>query len=249
LQHAVFHLLGPDVVMMNWLLAISDGTGYIYNPRTDKILDLRQYHITNTRNFKPRGFNLSASTILDMSNWSSWFRPWATKFATALKTCLIYFISTNIVSFLLRVAQERLLELSLQIKSHQQAGRSILPLFVTHVADSFIFLPITAGVVFFLREFYQGDWKMALMVLTVLWFCEAYSFIRYDVSYCMVTHCVHWALYQFVCLNQRVCFFIKTVFAVYRECTSFLERYSCSLHWSISISSHSHLVSHTSLWA
>lgn len=178
LQHTVFRLLGPDIVMMNWLLAISDGTGYIYNPRTDKLLDLRQYHITNTRNSKPRGFNLSASTILDMSNWSSWFRPWATKFATALKTCLIYFISTNIVSFLLRVTQARLLELALQIRSHWQAGRSILPLFVTHVADSFVFVPITIGVVFFLREFYQWDWRIAMMVLIVLWFCEAFSFIR-----------------------------------------------------------------------
>ena len=176
LQQVVFGLLGPDLVMMNWLLAVSGGTGYIYNPRRDKIVDLKDYPITNVRNANNRFPSISAGNILDRTQWRNWFRPWVSKIRTITKTCLIYFISTNLVSFLLRVAQERILELSLQIQSHQQQNRSIIPLFVTHVADCFVFIPITVGVLFYLKEFYQGDWVIALTFLAVVFICELFSF-------------------------------------------------------------------------
>ena len=175
LQQTVFKLLGPDLVMINWLLAISNGTGYIYNPRTDKTIDLSQYAILNVRN---SGHRFSIDKVFNLGEWSIWFRPWTSKFRTAIKTCLIYFISTNLVSFLLRVAQERLLELSIEIRNHQQENRSIIPLFVTHVADCFVFIPITVGVLFYLREFYQGNWVIALTVMAVVFICELFSFFR-----------------------------------------------------------------------
>jgi hypothetical protein len=180
LQEVVFRVLGPDLVMMNWLLAISNGTGFVYNPRTDESVDLRQFAIVSVRNAhtrKPQD-NSPLSRLLDLNHWHNWAKPWTSKFRTAIKTCLIYFISTNLVSFLLRVAQERLLELSLQIRSHQQESRSIIPLFVTHVADCFVFVPITVGVLFYLREFYQGNWVIALTVLAVVFLGELFSFVR-----------------------------------------------------------------------
>jgi hypothetical protein len=180
LQGVVFHVLGPDLVMMNWLLAISNGTGFVYNPRTDESVDLRQFAIVNVRNGHTRRPQDTSvlSRFLDFNHWQHWAKPWTSKFRTAIKTCLIYFISTNLASFLLRVAQERLLELSLQIRSHQQEDLSIIPLFVTHVADCFVFVPITVGVLFYLREFYQGNWVIALTVLAVVFVGELFSFVR-----------------------------------------------------------------------
>ena len=94
LQLAVFRLLGPDLVMMNWLLAVSNGTGFIYNPRKDKIVDLEDYPITNVRNANNRFPSFSAGNIFDTTQWSNWFRLRASKIRALIKTCLIYFIST-----------------------------------------------------------------------------------------------------------------------------------------------------------
>lgn len=224
LQETVFRLLGPDLVMINWLLAISNGTGFIYNPRTDdKIVDLSGYAILNVRN---SGLKFSAATLWDAAEWSKWSRPWTSKFRTAVKTCLIYFISTNLVSFLLRVAQERLLKLSLQIRSHQQWNRPIIPLFVSHVADCFIFIPITVGVLFYLREFYQQDWVIALAVLGVVFICELFSFFSvrtvqgiffFPRAFFLLFCLVHFYLFSFpfgfahVAMGMIVCFMLQCV--------------------------------------
>lgn len=226
LQQAVFRLLGPDLVMMNWLLAVSDGTGFIYNPRKDKIVDVEQYPITNVRNANNRFPSVSAGNIFDATQWSNWFRPWTSKIKTAIKTCLIYFISTNLVSFLLRVAQERILELSLQIQSHQQENRSIIPLFVTHVADCFVFIPITVGVLFYLKEFYQGDWIISLTFLAVVFICELFSFFSvrtlhgrlfFPRTFFLLFCLVHFYLFSFpfgfsyVACAAIVCFMLQCV--------------------------------------
>lgn len=224
LQETVFRLLGPDLVMVNWLLAISNGTGFIYNPRTDdKIVDLRGYAILSVRN---SGLKFSAATLWDADEWSKWSRPWTSKFRTAVKTCLIYFISTNLVSFLMSVAQERLLKLSLQIRSHQQENRSIIPLFVSHVADCFIFIPITVGVLFYLREFYQQDWVIALTVLGVVFICELFSFFSvrtaqgiffFPRAFFLLFCLVHFYLFSFpfgfayVAMGMIVCFMLQCV--------------------------------------
>ncbi|CAB9507407.1 Tumour-associated protein [Seminavis robusta] len=173
LQTAIFHVLGHDLVMMNWLLAISNGTGYVHNPRTEETVDLGKLNILNVRNTRAR----PTGDFGALFGLVPWIRPWASKVRTVIKTCLIYFISTNLVSFLLRVAQESLLELALQIRSHQEENRSIIPLFVTHVADAFVFVPITVGVLFYLREFYQGDWVIALSVLGIVFVGELFSFV------------------------------------------------------------------------
>jgi len=178
LQQAVFRILGPDLVMINWLLAVSNGSGYIYNPSKDQIIDLERHPITNIRNANNRFPLFSIEHVFDAAQWRAWFRPWGSKIRNAMKTCLIYFISTNLVSFLMRVAQERILELSIQIQNHQQENRSIIPLFVTHVADCFVFIPIAVGVLFYLKEFYQGDWVIALTFLAVVFICELFSFFR-----------------------------------------------------------------------
>lgn len=51
LQKLVFGVTGPDTVMINWLLALHDGkSGFVYNPRTDTMIDLKQHYNNNNNN-------------------------------------------------------------------------------------------------------------------------------------------------------------------------------------------------------
>lgn len=50
-------------------------------------------------------------------------------------------------------------------------------LIVTHVVETFIFVPLMVGILFFLNEFYGGDRLLSFMSMTVVWLAEIYSVI------------------------------------------------------------------------
>jgi hypothetical protein len=183
LQMIVFHILGADTVILNWLLAAHDGQGYIYNARTKQMFDLLDY--ASPLWGRAEGMN-------DHYQYQLMF-----KLGVVLTSLFLFFITTTLVSFTLKETQDRMLEFTFQLQAHVQSHRPLGHLITTHVVESLVFVPVMVGMMFFLIEFYGGDKFLAFMVLSVVWVCEVFSSVRYVlvVRYVMVGY--YWdALYE-----------------------------------------------------
>jgi hypothetical protein len=162
LQELVFGLLGPDTVMINWLLGVYD-KGFIYNPRSHVMFDISseepdKYQPTIVRKLQ-RLF---------------------TKGIVVTKTSFVFFITTTLVSFTLRETQARMVAFTKHLLEYFRSGRSVVGLVATHVMENLVFVPIMVGMMFCLTELvYRGDWFLALMVLSLVWVGESFSFVRY----------------------------------------------------------------------
>jgi hypothetical protein len=186
LQHLIFRLLAPDSVMLNWLLATYNATGFVYDPRTETMLDLSQHYSLPTNNnhnlLEPgRVHGDAENTVPSRYNFfsSPRYQQLSSKLAVVLKTSFLFFITTTLVSFTLRETQERMLGFTQQLQAHVRSRRPVVNIVTVHIAESLVFVPIMVGMIFFLIEFYRGDKFLAFMVLTIVWLCEVFSVIRY----------------------------------------------------------------------
>lgn len=188
LQALIFGLVGPDTVILNWLLTLYDGEGFVYNPRTKVLHDLSQHGIS----LKYDGHDLPYSSKAQDESLSSerssfvsmiWYKHLFLKFAVVLKTTFLFFITTTLVSFTLRETQERMLDFTHQLQARVRSRRPVVNLVTTHLADSLVFCPVMVGMIFFLIEFYRGDKFLAFMVLSIVWLCEVFSVIRCDSTF------------------------------------------------------------------
>jgi hypothetical protein len=182
LQHLIFRLLAPDSVMLNWLLATYNATGFVYDPRTETMLDLSQHYSlpTNHNHIFEQGHGDDENTVPSRYNFftSPWYQQLSSKLAVVLKTSFLFFITTTLVSFTLRETQERMLGFTQQLQAHVRSRRPVVNIVTVHIAESLVFVPIMVGMIFFLIEFYRGDKFLAFMVLTIVWLCEVFSVIR-----------------------------------------------------------------------
>ena len=141
--HLLYYILGPDTVMINWLLGtFSDPppytnhtthhhhdtistrhSGYIYNPRTNVVIDIEEYKKKLSRNGNAHysskyHSNGSSSSRNSDSSGSNHYRWWirrkiyelGLKFLIVIKTSFLFFITTTLVSFTLRETQGRMLQ-------------------------------------------------------------------------------------------------------------------------------------------
>jgi hypothetical protein len=162
LQELVFGLLGPDTVMINWLLGVYD-KGFIYNPRSHVMFDITS---EEPDKYQP--------TIV------RWFQRLFAKGAVVTKTSFVFFITTTLVSFTLRETQSRMVAFTQHLLEYFRDGRPVVGLVTTHVMENLVFVPIMVGMMFCLTELvYRGDWFLALMVLSLVWVGESFSFVRY----------------------------------------------------------------------
>jgi hypothetical protein len=175
LQQLIFRLLAPDSVMLNWLLATHNATGFVYDPRTEAILDLSQHYSLQNNNFLDTGDNTENNSSRYFS--IPWHQQLSSKLAVVLKTSFLFFIITTLVSFTLRETQERMLGFTLLLQAHVRARRPVLNIVTMHIAENLVFVPIMVGMIFFLIEFYRGDKFLAFMVLSIVWLCEVFSVI------------------------------------------------------------------------
>lgn len=182
LQHLIFRLLAPDSVMLNWLLATYNATGFVYDPRTETMLDLSQHYSlpTNNNNGPEQGHGDAENIFTSRYNFfsSPWYQQLSSKLAVVLKTSFLFFITTTLVSFTLRETQERMLGFTQQLQAHVRSRRPVVNIVTVHIAESLVFVPIMVGMIFFLIEFYRGDRFLAFMILTIVWLCEVFSVIR-----------------------------------------------------------------------
>ena len=157
LQEIIFQVLGPETVILNWLLGLEDAQGYAYHPRTETLIDL---HPSEDGPLVLGGHHLIGS-----------------KLSVVLRTCFLFFITTTLVAFTLRETQERMLDFTQQLQNHVRHRQPVGQLVTRHLIDNLVFCPIMVGMIFFLIEFYHGDKALAFMVLSIVWLAEVFSVI------------------------------------------------------------------------
>jgi hypothetical protein len=165
----VRHVL-EDTIVMNWLLALHDGDGYI--------LHLRNHHIVDLRFASD---HLSITTMLSNNNSKgqrSYFRFLLFKCGVLFLNMLVFCVTTTLVSFTLRQTQQRMIQFTFLLQLHIRNRMPFSRLIFTHIIESLVFVPITVGTIFFLIEIFLQNQLLAIMVLSIVWICEVFSAIR-----------------------------------------------------------------------
>jgi len=189
LQKLVFYITGTSTVIKNWLLALHDGDGYIYNPKTHQIIDLHHYstilnNLTNSSSKPPHQLCIYKLSIL-------------------VTSLFLFFMTRTLTSFVLHETQNRMLKFTRVLQRHVRTRTPFAKLIFRHVVESLVFVPIMIGVLVFLMEFvFFGNTILGFGVLSFVWCGEVFSVI------CMRTSA---STYLF----PRVFFIYFTLFHVY----------------------------------
>ncbi|KAG7340645.1 membralin family protein [Nitzschia inconspicua] len=171
--------IGPDTILLNWIQSFhsyprlskvdsnSDAAnteGYVYNPRTNQILDLPIHEAYNNQQ--------------ESSNSKKWHHRLPTlmsKVGVLAKTSFLFFFCTTLVSFTLRETQERMLDFTRELSRRFHQSLPVSDLITTHLIQNLVFVPIMVGMMFFLIEFYSGDKFLAFSVSSIVWCVESFS--------------------------------------------------------------------------
>ena len=113
-----------------------------------------------------------ASEVNRLSN--NIFHGLLLKAGTLCSALFLVFSSSSLASFILAQTQQRMLRFTVALQQHVNTRRSVLPLVLTHLIDSVVFVPIILGVHFFLFEFFD-DQLLAFYVILTVWTCEIWS--------------------------------------------------------------------------
>jgi hypothetical protein len=205
-QTIIFRLVGPDTVILNWILGMQHSISkprFLYHWKTRKELDLDAYDMDHYA-FSSRarggyefgGVSCDSMNIACTSSTSTstsfhsillrvqryplyrLLRFLTFKLLVLLSTLLIFFLTTSLVSFTFQETQDRMLEFTLHLQTRVRAGMPLGGLILDHVLENLVFVPIMVGMIFFLIEFYGGDKFLAFMVLSMVWICEVFSAVR-----------------------------------------------------------------------
>lgn len=161
LQAIVFNVVGAETVAINWLAAVYNQRGFVYDPRTKSLTDL----------------DINSSDSLGALFLIHGYHRLVFKLGVILTSLFLFFITTTLVSFTLSETQDRMLEFTFQLQARVRAELPHAQLIFTHVVESLVFVPVMVGMMFFLNEFYRGDKILAFMVLSLVWVCEVFSVI------------------------------------------------------------------------
>ena len=163
-QNLVFYVTGPNTVIVNWFLALHDGDGYIYNPKTQKITDLHIY----------------ATVINSITHSSSEPRHkiFLYKSSVLLTSLFLFFMTTTLTSFILHETQNRMLNFTVSLQARVRNRVPFAKLICRHVVESLVFVPIMVGVLVFLIEFvFFGNAILGFGVISFVWCGEVFSVI------------------------------------------------------------------------
>ncbi|RYG70150.1 hypothetical protein EON64_00970 [archaeon] len=94
----------------------------------------------------------------------------AFRLGVIFSTSFLFFISTTLISYILRQTQEKMLRFTYLLQYHIAHNLPYLPLVFTHVIDSLVFVPIIMGIYFFLFEFFS-DQLVSLGACACVCFC------------------------------------------------------------------------------
>mmetsp|Transcript_22084 Transcript_22084/g.48024 ORF Transcript_22084/g.48024 Transcript_22084/m.48024 type:complete len:741 (-) Transcript_22084:255-2477(-) len=199
-QSIIFRLVGPDTVILNWILGLQHAIArprFVYHWKTKKELDLdvfdMDHYAFSSKSSGDRSSGAYETIIQSTSTQLPFFasinniiakvqkypmyrflRFLTFKLLVLLSTLLIFFLTTSLVSFTFQETQDRMVEFTLQLQTRVRARMPYGGLILGHVLENLVFVPIMVGMIFFLIEFY-GDKFLAFMVLSMVWVCEVFS--------------------------------------------------------------------------
>jgi hypothetical protein len=203
LQSLVVNVMGTDTIVLNWLLGLHNGDGYMYREPPRVLVDPK--HETHTKpmpstssTHKDAGMDVIARAedkLIDLRFASDYLlmhslskaspstsfcrkldRFIVFKLGVLLINIFLFCVTTTLVSFTLRETQERMVDFTFLLQSHIRQRLPYVQLVFKHVVESLVFVPITVGTIFFLIEIFE-DQFLAIMVLTLVWICEVFSAI------------------------------------------------------------------------
>ena len=200
MRSIILKFVGADTVVLNWILGLQHNQPkprYVYHRKTKKDLDLDvfdrdHYAFSGKSNDVERSYVLSNFPLLTgklaatMKNAHRFLSFLSFKLLVLLSTLLIFFLTTSLVSFTFQETQDRMLDFTFQLQNRVRLRQPLGGLIVGHVLDNLVFVPIMVGTVFFLIEFYNDDKFLAFTILSMVWICEVFSAIRYDIYKKMV---------------------------------------------------------------
>lgn len=105
--------VGYDTVTKNWVIRSFGGRGYLHNTQSQEIYDLNQ-----AADFVARTGN-AGSTGLKQNGISGLQNYVAFKVGVVLTTLFLFFTTTTLVSFTLRVTQERMLKFTFLLQVYE----------------------------------------------------------------------------------------------------------------------------------
>ncbi|CAM9250929.1 unnamed protein product [Discosporangium mesarthrocarpum] len=165
IQALIKDFVGYDTVVMNWLISLYGGQGFLYSVQNNELFNL----------------NYAAEFLESTENL---YKFLVFKVGVLFTTLFLFFTTTTLVSVTLRETQERMLKFTFLLQHHVRNRLPYAPLVFTHVVESLVFVPIMVGILFFLFEFFS-DQLLAFMVLSVVWLCEVYSVISVRTTMCI----------------------------------------------------------------
>jgi hypothetical protein len=104
---------------------------------------------------------MSYYVIGNNSKWLTLFRDVnqfiAFRIGVLFSTTFIFFVSSSLVSYILRETQERMLKFTYLLQYHITRNLPYRSLIFTHVTESLVFVPIITGIYFFMFEFFSDQ--------------------------------------------------------------------------------------------
>lgn len=157
----LFHFVGYEAVAMNAFARMRRRIG----KRDGYVLSLQSKRVLNLLHADPDLFPDKMNTLTRLSLRILW------KFGTILTAVFIMCTTGALVAFTLKEVQVRMIKLTIDLqvimRSQLGYGRVIL----RYAMDALVFVPIIAGMLFFLFEFFD-DQALAFAVLVITWLCE-----------------------------------------------------------------------------
>lgn len=93
------------------------------------------------------------------------------KFGAVITAVFVTCTTGALVAFTLREVQVRMIKLTMELQYSMRSQRGYARVVFRYALDALVFVPIVAGMLFFLFEFFD-DQALAFAVLCIAWLCE-----------------------------------------------------------------------------
>ena len=201
LSFLTYHLFGYDSIVLNHLLR-QRSEGFMRNADTRDITPLamaaKDEAATNATSAAgdkaPSTLTPSNSPALSVTRLLHLLYLLFFKSELLVTTLFLFFATTTLVSSTLTQTQLQMLQFSDALRQHLRLHLPIVGLVLEHTMHSLSFVPVVAGILFFLFEFFN-DQLLAFLLLITVWLCESYTVLFTRTSTSMLYFPKLFALY------------------------------------------------------
>lgn len=165
-RHMLRHVIGYDTIAVNIFARLRRRTqspyGYVLSTHSRRVLNLLHADPGATQTHKPLATRLTIHLVR--------------KCGAIVTAIFILCTTAALVAFTLREVQVRMIKLTIDLQLLMRSQYSQRPMgygrvIIRYATDALVFVPIIAGMLFFLFEFFD-DQALAFAVLVITWLCE-----------------------------------------------------------------------------